>query len=102
MKNDNNFFEGAGIVAVLVRFIDLFIFTPLFSFFINYFGGWICKIIFGDILCNSLNVLFNTNTFVPENLPIIAGALGWIAGFFKSISLSKIFLKSINMNKNKK
>ena len=85
MRNDSDFFKGLRIIAAIV----LIIFAPMISFFISYFGGWICKITFGSILCNSLNTLFNTNTFVPENLPIIAGALGWIAGFFKFIDTSK-------------
>lgn len=88
MGNDNKL----GMIATFAEAIALIVFTPMLSFFISYFAGWLCKISFGGILCNSLNTLFNTNTFVPENLPIIAGALGWIAGFFKSI----------NMNKNKK
>lgn len=89
MRNDSDFFEGLGIIAAFVGVITLIIFAPMISFFISYFGGWLCKITFGDILCNSLNTLFNTKTFTPENLPIIAGALGWIAGFFKSVDLSK-------------
>ena len=89
MNNNSDFFEGLGIIAAFIGLVALIIFAPMISFFISYFGGWICKITFGDILCNSLNTLFNTNTFIPKNLPIIAGALGWIAGFFKSIHLSK-------------
>ena len=92
MRNDSDFFKGLGIIAAFIGVIALIIFAPMISFFISYFVGWLCKITFGDILCNSLNTLFNTKTFVPENLPIIAGALGWIGwivGSFKPINLSK-------------
>lgn len=89
MRNNSIFFEGLGAIAALIGVIALIVFAPMISFFISYFGGWLCKITFGNILCNSLNTLFNTKTFVPENLPIIAGALGWIAGFFKSINMGK-------------
>lgn len=51
---------------------------PMLSFFICYFGGWLCKIIFGPTLCNALNTLFNVSFFIPEKLPLMAGALGWI------------------------
>lgn len=89
MRNNVIFFKGLGAIAALIGVIALIIFAPMISFFISYFGGWLCKITFGNILCNSLNTLFNTKTFVPENLPIIAGALGWISGFFKSINMCK-------------
>jgi hypothetical protein len=39
MKNDNDFFEGAGIIAAFVGVIALIIFAPMISFFISYFGG---------------------------------------------------------------
>lgn len=89
MRNDSDFFEGLGIIAAFVGVIALIIFAPMISFFISYFGGWLCKITFGNILCNGLNTLFNVAWFTPNKLPIMAGALGWIGGFFKSINFGR-------------
>ena len=42
--------------------------------------------VIGDTLANALNTLFNTTYFHKEMLPMMAGALGWIGGYFKSVS----------------
>lgn len=89
MRDNDVIFEGLGALVALAGVIALIIFAPMISFFISYFGGWLCKITFGNILCNGLNTLFNVAWFTPNKLPIMAGALGWIGGFFKSIDFSK-------------
>lgn len=89
MRDNDGIFEGLGVLVALAGVIALIIFAPMISFFISYFGGWLCKITFGNILCNGLNTLFNVVWFTPDKLPIMAGALGWIGGFFKSIDFSK-------------
>lgn len=84
MKNNDYVAEGAGALALLISAIILIIFAPMISFFLSYFGGWLCKITFGNTLCTALNTLFNVSFFTPDKLPMIAGALGWIGGYFKT------------------
>ena len=73
-------FEALAGLVLILRFI---------SFWLSYFGGWICKITIGNTLVKALNVLFHTTHITAEMLPWMAGALGWIGGFFKTISSSK-------------
>ena len=77
-----------GIVALTL------IVMPFVSFWLAYFGGWITFLIIGDTLANALNTLFNTTHFTKDIIPMCAGALGWVGGYFKAS-------KSINLNKEK-
>ena len=76
--------EISSVVGAIVLIIGLFLILPFISFWASYFGGWICKITIGNTLVKSLNMLFNTTYFTTEMLPWIAGALGWIGGYFKT------------------
>lgn len=82
----DNFFLTLGALGILV---GLFLILPFISFWASYFGGWVCKITIGNTLVKALNMLFNTAYFTKDMIPWIAGALGWIGGFFKSINTSK-------------
>lgn len=84
MRDSDYVAEGTGALVALIGVIILIVFAPMISFFLSYFGGWLCKIIFGDTLCTALNTLFNVSFFTPDKLPMIAGALGWIGGYFKT------------------
>lgn len=84
MKDD--FFAVLGALAVIT---GLVLVLPFISFWLSYFGGWICKITIGSTLVKALNILFNTTHITAEMLPWMAGALGWIGGFFKTVSSSK-------------
>lgn len=82
----NNFFTVLGLLAAIAGAILI---LPFVNFWLSYFGGWICKITIGSILVKALNILFNTTYITAEMIPWMAGALGWIGGFFKVISSSK-------------
>lgn len=69
--------------------VTLLFFGPMIGFGLSYVGGWICKVTFGPTLCHGLNTLFNVTYFAPDKIPLIAGALGWVGGFFKSINYPK-------------
>ena len=84
--------ELSTFVGAVALIIGLFLILPFISFWASYFGGWICKITIGNTLVKALNILFNTTYFTAEMLPWIAGALGWIGGFFKA---------TINLKDNK-
>lgn len=72
-----------GIIALIVIFIFI---EPWLFFWLAYFGGWIAKITIGKYLIEGLGILGIT---VPlGKIPLIAGVLGWIGGFFKNISSS--------------
>lgn len=83
MFDNDDFVEGMGCLGVIVMAVIFIIFTPLLSFVLCYFGGWLCKITFGPTLCNALNTLFNVSFFTPEKIPLMAGALGWIGNYFR-------------------
>lgn len=74
---------GAIFLACLVLIIE-----PFISFWLAYFGGWITSLVVGDILAEALNTLFNVSWFTKDIIPICAGALGWIGGFFKASRVS--------------
>lgn len=69
--------------------IGMFFLLPFISFWLSYFGGWITSLVIGKKLVAALNLLFNTTYFTKDMIPMMAGALGWIGGFFKSISTSR-------------
>ena len=83
MFDNDDFVEGMGCLGVIVMAVIFIIFTPLLSFVLCYFGGWLCKITFGLTLCHALNTLFNVSFFIPEKIPLMAGALGWIGNYFR-------------------
>lgn len=91
MNNDDSIWAALGIFAAAIALI---FFGPLIGFFLSYVGGLICKVTFGSILCNALNTLFNVAYFTPDKLPMMAGALGWIGGFFSSGSAAANRFKS--------
>ena len=68
--------------AVLICFI-----FPWLSFWLAYLGGWIAKVTIGTPLTHSLNTLFGTTRFTPDMIPVMAGALGWLGGFFKTYNM---------------
>ena len=59
------------------------ILMPFISFWMAYFGGWLCYLVIGDVRANGLNQLFNTSHFTKELIPLCAATLGWIGGYFK-------------------
>ena len=78
------------VVILMVLGVMLLIFiAPLIGFWVAYFCGWIAKITFGTKLAAALNMLFQTTYFTKDMIPTVAGALGWIGGFFKSTTAVK-------------
>ena len=71
------------IIGGIVSIAALVIILPFISFWLAYFGGWICTLLIGDTLANGLNSLFNTTHFTKDMIPLCAATLGWIGGYFK-------------------
>ena len=65
------------------------IIIPFISFWLAYFGVWICSLVIGNVLTEGLNILFNTTYFTKDMIPICAATLGWIGGYFKSTSVKR-------------
>jgi hypothetical protein len=84
------------IFFLIISAIGIVIIAPFISFWLAYFGGWLCSLVIGEVLTEGLNTLFNTTYFTPDIIPICAGALGWIGGYFKNSSTS------INKKEDKK
>lgn len=74
------------IILTMVIIGVVLVIAPWVSYWCSYFGGWLASITIGGILCDSLNTLFGTLRFTSDMLPEMAGALGWIGGFFKAVS----------------
>lgn len=79
-NNENTPLIGVALIGGLITII----FGGLIGFWCSYFEGWLAMKIFGNILTESLNILFHTEYFEKDMLPYIAGALGFIGGFFKA------------------
>lgn len=76
-----------GGVALII--LSIFI-APWLLFWISYFGGWVAKLLIGKYLVEGFTY-FNINIPI-DKIPLIAGCIGWIGGFFKT---------SIKYNRNK-
>lgn len=72
---------GQLIVTILTTIILIFI-AQFISFWICYAAGWIAKITIGNALTKGLSLL--NLTILPDQIPFLAGAIGWIASFFNS------------------
>lgn len=82
MKSDTGLFLG--IVGFICLIGMLFVIAPFIGFWCAYFGGWLAKLTIGNILCRALALI--GITIIPDQIPLLAGGLGWIGGFFKSYS----------------
>lgn len=80
------------VVGSIVSVAAIIIILPFISFWLAYFGGWLCSLVIGDILCKGFNTLFNTSYFTKDMIPICAATLGWIGGYFKA--------RTVNINKD--
>ena len=95
--------KKTNIVLSVILIIIIFIFTlvvgPFISYWLAYFGGWIVSLTIGGLLSDSLNNIFNTTYFTPENIPALAALLGWIGGFFKSSIVTKTISHKLSSDK---
>ena len=69
------------ILGVIVMGIIAFFIIPFVSFWLAYLGGWIAKIMIGKYLVEGFDIL--GITLPIDKVPLIAGVLGWIGGYFK-------------------
>lgn len=76
--------ENIGVGTVIGGFIGLLVFSPILTFGFAYVGGLILKIFVGDLTGHGLNLLFGTNRFSPNDIPLICAILATIGKYFKS------------------
>ena len=77
-------FAIVGAIATIIIFIFV---APWLYFWIAYLGGWIAKITIGNYLIQGLH--FIHIDIAKDQIPLLAGILGWIGGFFKGTSSIK-------------
>ena len=51
------------IIGGIVSIAGLVIILPFISFWLAYFGGWLCSLVIGEALANGLHTLFTTTHF---------------------------------------
>ena len=81
--NTRNF----SILGVIIFILVTFFIAPWLIFWVAYFSGWIAKITIGNYIVNGFNVV--GITIAKDQIPLLAGILGWIGSFFTSLSTSK-------------
>lgn len=84
-NRDNSFVSAsAGIGTIIVALIIYVIIAPFLVFWLSYVGGIIAQFVIGKVLVNGL-ALIGINIGINQ-IPLLAGTLGWIASFFKGIN----------------
>jgi len=78
-------FFGTAILGMGVIFIIL----PLDTIF-GYIAGFIIKIMFGGVITQGLNLLFNTQRFSPNDIPYVCSALALLSAYLKTTVTNKI------------
>ena len=80
--------EGLTIMGLLFMIILIIFIAPWLTFWLAYFGGWVAKITIGKYLVSGLSLIGLDISL--DSIPLLAGVLGWIGGFFKAtISTTK-------------
>lgn len=93
MRKSQEISDGIAVLVCIVAVIVMIFIAPALCFFCGWLGGWIAKVTIGGHLAAGLNLLFNTDRFSPDMLPLICGTLACFGSYFKS---------NINVNKRKK
>ena len=75
---------GLSVVGFIALIIVLLIVSPWIAFWLAYLGGWFAKILIGEHLVKGFAMI--GIAISTEKIPLIAGTLGWIGGYFKSVN----------------
>lgn len=57
--------------------------VPL-SVFFGWIAGLIIKAFCGSLIANGMNLLFNTNRFSTDSIPVVTATLSVLAGYFRT------------------
>lgn len=77
-------FTIAGIWAAIIGLIGLLVFSPVITFGCAWVGGMLLKLCVGDTIAAGMNLMFNTNRFTPDFIPLACATLATIGRYFKS------------------
>ena len=73
------FLKLVGLIGLVIL---AFVISPFLTFWLAFFGGWLAKITIGGVLASGLQTL--GLSISVNQIPLIAGTLGWIGCFFKN------------------
>lgn len=82
MKNKT--LENVGIAGAVVETIVLLVLSPVLTFWLAYFGGWILQQFVGTMLINGMNLMLNTTRFTVDMIPLTCATLAVVGSYFKS------------------
>ena len=71
-------------LAVLVVAAVIAILSPVITFGCGWIGGVILKYFVGNEIAAGMNLMFNTERFVPDFIPLACATLATIGKYFKS------------------
>ena len=77
----------SSVLVVVVGFLvmaALLLIVPIIYVCFGFMGGLVVKWIFGGMITDGLNVLFNTSRFTPEMIPTLTAILALVGSFFKN------------------
>lgn len=90
LKNKGD--EALAVVGAVVAIIGVLFLAVIISPLVGWIIGHIVKLVFGNMITNGLNLLFNTTRFIKADIPMLCATLALIGSFFKS---------TLNSSKNK-
>lgn len=82
MKNKGD--EALAVVGAMVAVIGVLFLVFIISPLIGWVTGHIVKLVFGNMITNGLNLLFDTTRFAKQQIPTLCATLAMIGTFFKS------------------
>lgn len=85
-RYDDTVTNGFAILGGVTLIIFIVFIAPWISFWLAYFGGWIAKLLIGNYLVEGFALV--GITLPIDKIPLLAGTLGWIGGFFKATKLN--------------
>lgn len=80
----NKFLAGLGAIAAIGAIIMLFLVIPIAAVAIGWIAGFMVSLVFGDMVAEGFNALFNTARFAKGDIPTITATLALIGSFFQA------------------
>ena len=79
-----------GSIGAAIAVAGAFVLILPLSILFGYIAGLIIKLFFGSLIANGLNLLFDTQRFSPDSIPMVTATLSVLGGYLKtSVSLKK-------------
>ena len=73
-----------GTLGAAIAVAGAFVLILPLSILFGYIAGLIIKLFCGSLIANGLNLLFNTQRFVPDNIPMVTATLSVLGGYLKT------------------